>query len=141
MVIVASLVALGAGNFPGRKPDEGNRVFIRSAWSHVLTKNYPLIAFRIFALDAIISLYGHDRHVAHLAALEAPASQFLDAIKPIDRPIFAVADGFSEIRATDWKAGASAHIPDVPPQTADCADVARTVRECVRVLETGKHAN
>ncbi len=65
MVILISLVALGAGNFPCRKPDEGNRGFLGSAWSHVLTENYSVIALRVFALDAIISLY----HVAHLAAL------------------------------------------------------------------------
>ena len=72
MVILISFVALGAGNVPCRKPDEGNRVFFRSAfrsaWRHVLTKNYSVIAFRVFAVDAIMSVY---RHVVHLAALKA----------------------------------------------------------------------
>ena len=68
MVILISLVALGAGNFPCCKPDEGNRVFFRSAWSHVLTKSYSVIASAVFALDAIMSMYGH---VVHLAALKA----------------------------------------------------------------------
>jgi hypothetical protein len=73
VVILISLVALGAGNFPCCEPDERNRVFrvfFRLAWSHVLTKNYSVIAFPVFALDAIISVNGH---VAHLAALEAPS--------------------------------------------------------------------
>jgi hypothetical protein len=35
----------------------------------------------------------------------------------------------------------SASTPDVPPQITDCVDVARTVRECVRVWESGEHAN
>src|SRR5271155_2878730 len=59
VVILIGLVALGAGNFPCCKPDEGNRVFFTSAWSHVLSKNNSVIAFRVFALDAIISVYGH----------------------------------------------------------------------------------
>ena len=67
MVILISLVALGAGKFPCCKPDEGNRVAFRSASSHVLTENYSVIAFRVFAGDAIISLYGH---VGHLPARE-----------------------------------------------------------------------
>lgn len=69
MVIVTSLVALGACNFPCRKPDERNRVFFRSPWSHVLTKNYSVIAFRVFALDAIISVYGHVAHASLLSIL------------------------------------------------------------------------
>jgi hypothetical protein len=69
VVILISLVALGAGNFPYCKPDEGNRVFFRSAWSHVLTENYAVIAFPVFALDAIMSMYGH------------VVSQLLDVIK------------------------------------------------------------
>ena len=67
MVILISLVALGAGKFPCCKPDEGNRVSLGSASSHVLTENYSLTAFRVFALDAVISLYGH---VGHLPAWE-----------------------------------------------------------------------
>jgi hypothetical protein len=59
VVILISFVALGAGKFPWYKPDEGNRVSFGSASSHVLTENYSVIAFRVFALDAIISLYGH----------------------------------------------------------------------------------
>ena len=59
MVILISLVALGAGKFPCCKPDEGNRISFGSASSHVLTENYSVIASRVFALDAIISLYGH----------------------------------------------------------------------------------
>jgi hypothetical protein len=35
----------------------------------------------------------------------------------------------------------SARIPDVPLQVTDCVDVARTVRESVRVLESCEHAN
>ena len=58
-VILISLVALGAGNFPCCKPDEGNSVFFRSAWSHILAQNYSVIAFRVFALDAIMSVCGH----------------------------------------------------------------------------------
>ena len=65
MVILISLVTLGAGKFPCCKPDEGNRVSFGSASSHVLTENYSVIAFRVFAGDAIISLYGH---VGHLPA-------------------------------------------------------------------------
>ena len=44
VVMLKSLVAVGAGSFPRCKPDERNRafrvfrVFFRSAWSHVLTK-------------------------------------------------------------------------------------------------------
>jgi len=34
---------------------------------------------------------------------------------------------------------ASARLADVPPQITDCVDVARTVRECVRVWESGEH--
>jgi len=67
MVILIGLMALGAGKFPCCKPDKGNRVFFGSTWSHVLTENYSVIAFRVFALDAIISLYGH---VGYLPACE-----------------------------------------------------------------------
>ena len=74
MAILISLVALGAGNFPCCKPDEGNRVFFRSAWSHVLTKNYSVIASPVFALDAIMSVYGH---VVPLAALKASCLSIL----------------------------------------------------------------
>jgi hypothetical protein len=63
VVILISLVALGAGKFPCCKPDEGNRVSLGSASSHVLTENNFVIAFRVFALDAIISLYGHVGHL------------------------------------------------------------------------------
>lgn len=59
MVILISLVALGAGNFPCCKPDEGNSVFFRSGGSHVLTKNYWVLASPVFALDAIMSVCGH----------------------------------------------------------------------------------
>ena len=79
MVILTGLVALGAGNSPCCKPDEGNRfnrVFFRSAWGHVLTKNYSVITCPVFALDAIISVYGHGLYGLR-------ASQVLDAIKPI----------------------------------------------------------
>ena len=138
MVILISLVALGAGNLPCYKPDEGNRVFFRSAWSHVVTKNYSVIAFRVFALDAIISVYGH---VAHLAALEASRLSILRCNQADRQANFRIADGFSEIRTIDWKAGASAHTPDVPWQLADCVEVALTVRECVRVLESRKHGS
>jgi hypothetical protein len=65
VAILISLVALGAGKFPYCKSDEGNRVSFGSASSHVLTENYSVSAFRVFALDAIISLYGH---VGHLPA-------------------------------------------------------------------------
>ena len=65
MVILISLVTVGTGKFPCCKPDGGNSVALGSAWSHVLTENYSVIAFWIFALDAIISLYGH---VGHLPA-------------------------------------------------------------------------
>jgi hypothetical protein len=71
VVILISLAALGAGNFPCCKPNEGDRVFrvfFRSARSHVLTKNYSVIASPVFALDAIMSVYGVYGHVAHLAA-------------------------------------------------------------------------
>jgi len=61
-VILISFVAPGAGKFPCCKPDERNRVSFGSAWSQVLTENYSVIAFRVFALDAIISLYGHVGH-------------------------------------------------------------------------------
>jgi len=37
--------------------------------------------------------------------------------------------------------GASAYLPDVPLQCSGNIDVALTVRECVRVLESDKHAN
>jgi hypothetical protein len=129
VVIVVGLVALGAGNFPCCKPDEGNRVFFRPAWSHVLTKNYSVIAFRVFALDAIISLY---QHVAHLAALDASRISFLRCNQVDRQANFRVADGFSEIRTLDWKVGSSAHPPDVPLQINDYIWVATTVRECVR---------
>jgi hypothetical protein len=67
VVILISLLALGAGKFPCCKPDEGNGVSFGSPPSHVLTENYSVLAFRVFALDAIISLYGH---VGHLPAWE-----------------------------------------------------------------------
>ena len=80
MVILVSPLALGAGNSPCCKPDEGNRVirvFVRLAWSQVPTKNYFFIALRIFALDSKFSVYGHELRVhGH----ELRASQFLDAI-------------------------------------------------------------
>jgi len=63
VVILISLAALGAGKFPCCKPDEGNRVSFGSASSHVLTESYSVIAFRVFARDAIISLYGHVGHL------------------------------------------------------------------------------
>jgi hypothetical protein len=56
VVILISLVTVGTGKFPCCKPDGGNRVALGSAWSHVLTENYSVIAFRVFALDAIISV-------------------------------------------------------------------------------------
>src|SRR6516165_10816888 len=61
VVVLIGLVTFGTGNFPRCKPDEGNRVFrvfSRPEWNHVLTENYSVIAFPVFALDAIISLYG-----------------------------------------------------------------------------------
>jgi len=61
--ILIGLVALGAGKFPCCKPDEGKKVSFGSASSHVLTENYSGNAFRVFALDAIISLYGHVGHL------------------------------------------------------------------------------
>jgi hypothetical protein len=137
VVILISLVALGAGNFPCCKPDEGNRVFVRSTWSHVLTKNYSVIAFRVFALDAIISVYVYG-HVAHLAA--ASRLSIVRCNQTDRQANFRVADGFSEIRAIDWKAGASPRIPDVPLQITDCVEVARTVRDSDRVWERGKRA-
>ena len=63
MVILIGFVALWAGKFPCRKPDEGYRVTFGSASSHVLTESYSVIAFRVFARDAIISLYGHVGHL------------------------------------------------------------------------------
>ena len=77
VVILTRFVALGAGNLPCCKPDEGNRVFFsffRSAWSSVLTQNYSVIACPVFALDAIMSVYGH---VVHLAGLEASRPSIL----------------------------------------------------------------
>jgi hypothetical protein len=67
VVVLISFVAFGTGNFPCCKPDEGDRVFrafFRSARSHVLTKNDPVIASPVFALDAIISVYGMYGHIA-----------------------------------------------------------------------------
>ena len=75
VVVLISLVTRSTGNFPRCKPDEGNRVFSRSEWSHVrshvLTKNNSAIASPVFALDAIISVYGVYGHIAHLGAFRA----------------------------------------------------------------------
>ena len=134
VVILISPVALGAGNFPCCKPDEGNRVFFRSAWSHVVTKNYSVTAFRVFALDAIISVYGQ---IAHLAALEASRLSILRCNQADRHANLRIADGFSEIRTTE-KAGASAHIPDVPQQLIESIQLAGTVREYARDWESGQ---
>jgi len=85
VVILISLVALGAGKFPCCKPDEGNWVSFGSASSHILTENYSVIAFRVFALDAIISLYGH---VGHLPAWGEATSSWPSA-QPVtfDTPV------------------------------------------------------
>lgn len=45
----------------------------------------------------------------------------------------------SDFRTALWIVSASARLADVPPQITDCVDVARTVRECVRVWESGEH--
>lgn len=93
MVILISLVALGAGNSPCCEPDKRNRVFFRSAWSHVLTKHYSVIAFRVFALDAIISVYGHVAHLASRLPIlrcnqAAEPLHFSRTIKLIGTPFF-----------------------------------------------------
>jgi hypothetical protein len=84
VVILISFVAARACNFPCCKPDEGNRVievvsaFVRSAWSHIPTKNDSFIALWVFALDAEFSMYGRELRVyGH----ELRASELLDAIK------------------------------------------------------------
>jgi hypothetical protein len=114
VVILVSLVALGAGNFPCCKPDEGNRVFFRSAWSHVLTKNYSVIASRVFALDAIISVYGH---VAHLAALGASRLSILRCNQT---------DPHANFRLGDGRSGIGAPIPIATP-TPSSDDTCHTV--------------
>jgi hypothetical protein len=37
--------------------------------------------------------------------------------------------------------GASAYLPDVPQQRTELIELAKTVRESVRVLESGKHGS
>jgi hypothetical protein len=139
VVILISFVALGAGNFPCRKSDEGNRVFFTAGWSHVLTKNYSVFAFRVSALDAIISVYGLG-HVSHLAAYASRLS--ILRCNQAGRPAnFRVADGFSEVRTIDWKAGASVYQPDVPLQINDYMGVVATVRDCVRERGMARNAS
>jgi hypothetical protein len=82
VVILISLVTVGTGKFPCCKRDYGNRVCFGSASGHVLTENYSAIAFRVFALDPTVSLYGHVGHLPArwLAAQpEMPTSHLYDA--------------------------------------------------------------
>jgi hypothetical protein len=149
VVILISPVALGASKFPCCKPDEGNRVSFGSTWSHVFTENYSVITFRVFALDAIISLYGH---VGHLRAWEE-ATAMIPSQQARFTALSLLPSNQVEDRARDCglargehlentkycfvALSPSAHIPDVPPQIADCVDVVMTVR----VLESAKDAN
>jgi hypothetical protein len=154
VVILISLVALGAGNFSCCKPDEGNGVFFRSAGSHVLTKNYSVIAFRVFALDAIISVYGHVAHVAYLAALDASRLAILRCNQPGRQANFRIPDGrgsslfarnqgnrhhdvrsvfaIEENQKQSRGMRTSVYLPDGPLQMIDYSGVVATVRECVR---------
>jgi hypothetical protein len=62
------------------------------------------------------------------------------AIKMIDTPIFVLTDVNRGNQNRRKSASTSACKPDVPQQMTDSIDVAMTVRECVRVSESGKHA-
>jgi hypothetical protein len=139
VVILIGLVALGAGNFPCCKPDEGNRVFFTSGWSHVLTKNYSGIAFRVFALKAIISVYG--LHVAHLAALDASRLAILGCNQADGSAGFRLDEGSSGIKTSAWNTSASVYQADVPPQINDYMGVVATVRECVRERGMARNAS
>jgi hypothetical protein len=150
VVIPTSLVALGAGNLPCGKLDEGNRVFFRLPWSHVLTKNYSVIAFPVSALNAIISVYGH---VAHLAALEASrlsvlrcnqAAPRLSRLPPNQAEHRGQHCGFAlggGRKILGEKVSTSAKQLDVPLQSIDRTRVVHIVRERVRVSEGQQYAD
>jgi hypothetical protein len=148
VVILISLVALGAGKLPWCKPDEGNRVSLGSASSHVLTENYSVIAFRVFAVDAIISLYGH---VGHLPAWEE-ATAMIPSQQAPPRPLSLLPNNQVEHRARDCSfargehckntnhyfvaPSPSAHILAVPLQLIEKVWLSGTLRVSVRMLES-----
>jgi hypothetical protein len=69
------------------------------------------------------------------------SSSFLTCNQVDRHADFRCVRGHSGISAAVSKVGASACLPDVPRQYSENIDVALPVRECVRVLESGKDAN
>jgi hypothetical protein len=147
VVILISLAALGAGKFPWCKSDEGSRVLFGSASSHVLTENYSVIAFRVFALDAIISLY---RHVGHLRAWEE-ATAMIPSQQAPPRPLSLLPNNQVEHRARNCgfargehrentkhcsvAPSPSGHVPAVPLQLIEKVWLSGTFRVSARMLE------
>ena len=108
--------------------------------SHSPAPHFAMIRLRRSSVEtASINQVGRESQV--LSSL-APRPPSLLPRNQVDRHAdFWVARDRFEISAAISQGSASAHTPDVPWQLADCVEVALTVRECVRVLESRKHGS